>query len=80
MTKRELNAIERRAEATPPGPWVIRHSPVMGRYLDCGGRNRTPRERLAKMSGPEQLMKFAARAREDIPKLVAEIRRLKEGA
>ncbi len=79
MTARELDAIEARANALPPGPWVIRRSPVMGRFLDCGdGIDRAARRRLAKMTGPEQLLKFAAKARVDIPKLVAEIRKLRE--
>ena len=72
MTEEQLREIEARAEAATPGPWrrgvgntamrVCSAYPAKS-YFICEGTNADDLE-------------FAAHAREDIPALVAEVRRL----
>lgn len=79
MTEDQLRAIEARADAATPGPWYAIPNP------DWGGAGwriaRDPNEPwanfgqlayVAPQNGP-----FIAKAREDIPALVAEVRRLR---
>ena len=80
MTDRELEEIRLRYEATTPGPWV---SFVEGRDHSSGsnfimtgeGENRGDDIELTGATVADQ--DFIAHAREDIPKLLSEIARLK---
>ena len=75
MTEEQLREIEAREAAATPGPWrrgvgntamrVCSAYPAKS-YFICEGTNADDLE-------------FAAHSREDIPELVAEVRRLREG-
>ena len=79
MTEQELSEIEARANAATPGPWDINR-----RYITLNGGDMGRVEYSA--LGPSvatdvQAMadgNFFAHAREDIPKLIAEMRRLRD--
>ena len=80
MTDRELEEIRLRCEAAAPGPWV---SFVEGRDHSSGsnfimtgeGENRSDDIELTGATVADQ--DFIAHARQDIPKLLNEIARLK---
>lgn len=65
MTEEELKAIEARANAATPAPW--HYDPVWGRARG---------ESISCMT--EEDGEFCAHAREDVPKLIAEVERLRE--
>ncbi len=81
MTEKELDAIEARAKNATPGPWPMPEDCVGDgrasgniyydprRPVDHEGCDVWPWER-------REDMEFAYKAREDIPALVAEVRRL----
>ncbi len=80
MTEDEIAAIEARADAAEPGPWPLpeeRVAPSRG-----GSKNydeRLPLDHEGCDEWPwntEANMIFAYRARDDVPALVAEVRRL----
>lgn len=77
ITDDELDEIRARADAATPGPWRWRHCGeiVSGRHVvatsDAGGGAVWVEWRT------ESDLKFAAHARADIPRLIAEIRRLR---
>lgn len=76
----ELDAIQARADSATPGPWRARACGeiVAGRHVvatsDGGGGSVWVEWRS------EEDKRFAAHARTDIPRLVAEVRRLKKKA
>lgn len=80
LTERELDAIFSRCEAASPGPWV---SHVEGRdhvsgsnFIMTGeGKNRGEDIELSGASIEDQ--DFIAHARQDVPRLVDEVRRLR---
>lgn len=88
MTDEELKAIERRTNAATPGPWYARCGPawavvesskdvpefmigcfVGGREGDDGNHNDMQRANVD--------VRFVAHARDDVPTLLAEVRRLR---
>jgi hypothetical protein len=81
MDEQQLQEIERRCAAASPAPWV---SCVEGRDHDAGsnfiltgtGKARGADIELTGATIADQ--DFIAHARQDIPRLLAEIRRLKE--
>jgi SMC interacting uncharacterized protein involved in chromosome segregation len=71
LTKEELEAMRKRAEAATPGPW----------YVDVFGdevRSNESDLSVAYDITDEANAEFIAHAREDIPKLLAEIERLND--
>ncbi|HEU4326263.1 MAG TPA: hypothetical protein VFS21_24195 [Roseiflexaceae bacterium] len=79
ITEAELAAIEARVEAATPGPWV---SYIEGRDVESGssfimtGEEDGEGEDLYMLRAPAAHQDFIAAARQDIPKLIAEVRRL----
>lgn len=92
MDENELKEIEARANAATPGPWSTgegveykdlesvracgwdcRRVPSTNDYFACGPR-------VACSLSAEMDANFIAHAREDIPALIAEVRRLTTGA
>jgi hypothetical protein len=80
LTEEDLKAIEKRLQATTPGPWL---SMVEGRD-HCGGSSfiltgsldhRGPDIELSGATGADQ--DFIASCRQDVPRLVTEVRRLR---
>jgi len=74
MSERELRAIESRAKSASPGPWVVRGNAIiqpqgMGRHVD--------REILLDKNLEPRDLEFIAHARQDVPALAAEVRRLR---
>jgi hypothetical protein len=82
MNEEELAAIEARAEAATPGPWLTPEEanvlpPVSGiTPVDHEGCFVWPWGDDDEVRGRKDMV-FAYAAREDVPKLIAEIRRLK---
>lgn len=79
MTEEALKEIEARANAAIPGPWSTYGDEESGLWID------TPRDKPAFVVGYEgeieaPTARFVAHAREDVPALVAEVRRLKAEA
>jgi hypothetical protein len=75
VTEQELEAIEARVRATTPGPWS---SIIEGRDQDSGESFiMTDGEDIYVRGGSEADQEFIAHARQDIPRLIAEIRRLR---
>ena len=73
MTDDDLGCIESRANAASPGPWV---------FDERGAIIRGPEGRVAGSAmvlGFHENMEFIAAARDDVPELVAEVRRLRVG-
>lgn len=78
MTEQELEEIEKRANAATPGPWEFRRlrsgvsvldaHAIAARSVDC---HCGEVDRLS-----EPTLEFIAHAREDVPALIAEVRRL----
>ncbi len=76
MTEQELKQIEDRASAATPGPWV--HDTVQSESaVICGHAPGVVCEWIKGAAAFDDCA-FIARAREDIPKLIAEVRRLQE--
>ena len=73
MTKKEIEEIKSRLEKASPGPWRVA-STTDGEYiLDCDDWV------VAAIFERKEDTYFVAHAREDIPQLVAEVERLREG-
>jgi hypothetical protein len=68
MDVKMLEEIRKRAEAATPGPWR-----EVNLYIESGDAN----ERLAEVCESVDAT-FIAHAREDVPKLLAEVKRLKQ--
>jgi len=89
MSELDLDAIEARAKAARVGPWkhvemgrvFDAHALVTAGYVKYPGdddpEDETP-ETLAAEKLTEDTGKFIAHAREDVPALIAELRRLRE--
>jgi len=78
MTEAELAAIEARADSAAKGPWVV----SVGWEIGPPGRPplATAKQRVANgrpLYSPAINAQFIAHAREDVPALVAEVRRLR---
>ena len=83
MTDAELTAIQKRAEAATPGPWIAH--PWEDDPECCAGIEAASGTEIVKTDcgiyPPEMPdAEFIAHAREDIPALVAEVRRLRAEA
>lgn len=78
MTEEELKAIEERANAATPGPWSVEyknaHGPEIGSYRYAVGIHPALEDWQTPTTEDSE---FIAHAREDVPKLVAEVRRLR---
>lgn len=80
MTKNELEIILKRAEAASPGPWT---SYIEGRDMTSGssfimtGTEENRGEDIEPLGVTEADMDFIAAARQDVPRLVAEVYRLR---
>lgn len=74
MLDSDLDAIEARANAATPGPWEANGADVTTRYISHG--KGLVRWQIASYVDPRDLT-FIAHAREDVPALVAEVRRLR---
>ena len=73
----DLDAIEARAAAATPGPWEARHSRLVG-----GSDGRDLMWSMDAVEGEGSFVrqedaKFAAHAREDVPAMAQEVRRLR---
>ena len=78
VTDEYLQAVENRARAATPGPWI---SFVEGRDHTSGSSFvRTQAEDIEFSGATAADQDFIANARQDIPLLIAEIRRLRERA
>ena len=86
MTEKELEEIDARVKAATEGPW--RWRPFGGdwhlvqdsgarKVIISGGLTRNELGVLVTMSEGDPLCDFIAKSREDVPKLVAEVRRLR---
>jgi hypothetical protein len=77
MTDLELEEMARRCEQVTPGPWVS--------YIE--GRDHTSGDSFIKANGLDRYLQggtdadryFIANARQDLPALIAEVRRLRAG-
>jgi hypothetical protein len=77
LTDEYLQSVEDRAKAATPGPWV---SFVEGRDHTSGSSFvRTAGDDIELSGASAADQDFIAHSRQDIPQLVAEIRRLREG-
>ena len=76
LSNDELVGIERRAQAAACGPW---YSYVVGRNIEAGLNciQLGSCETLELVGASVADQDFAAHAREDVPRLVAEVRRLR---
>lgn len=74
MTPEDLTAIEQRASAATPGPWRLDHGDVIADEPGVGAVG------IAEVIGVRDTADavFIAKAREDVPALLAEVRRLQE--
>lgn len=82
MTDLDLDAIQARADAATPGPWEF-DDEVLGVWTAAdgalGGGICDPHDEYARgLNHPLENMRFVAHARQDIPLLVAEVRRLRK--
>lgn len=82
MTEDELKAIEERANAATPGPWIDKLMHITGmatpRVVILAGDGAPVAMVTYEDPDPAGDAKFLSAAREDVPKLIAEIRRLSE--
>ena len=69
LSKAELNAIKKRVEKATPCPWVFNGSEIVSEHI--------PNTGIAGAITDEDC-EFIAHAREDVPKLIAEVERLRE--
>jgi hypothetical protein len=83
LTDDELARIEARANAATPGPWPLpeeRRSPGIYQGQSPNYDERLPLDHEGCDEWPwntEENMIFAYKAREDVPRLIAEVRRLR---
>lgn len=91
MTDNDLKGVEERANAATPGPWNeskdswdgTEYSVIRGPEGEIVLQEPTsfsvyPSASFVTAEGMEADIAFAAHAREDVPKLIAEIRRLRK--
>lgn len=82
MTEEELAAIEARANAAPEPPWTTRPVTGPGGDIRCICSDAYPSGWILYASEEADLcvhddtLQFVLHAREDVPKLIAEVRRL----
>lgn len=76
MTEEELGEIEARAAAVPRGPWVVETSPRGYPQRITNAEALLLAECYTNPDYPPAVARFLAHAREDIPRLLAEVRRL----
>lgn len=69
LTEQELNEIQARADAASPGPWFEHADPRKYVYIPNASDEQVIFDR-------DKNAQFCAHAREDVPCLVAEVRRL----
>ncbi|BDR57644.1 hypothetical protein [Xylocopilactobacillus apicola] len=75
ISDEELNLIKKRCEKTTNGPWV---SYIEGRDHTCGSNFiMTGGEDIELLGATVEDQEFIAHAKQDIPKLINEIKRLK---
>lgn len=80
MTEEELSEIEQRCEAARKGPWT---SYIEGRDHTSGsniiqvGPTAEPKDDIDIVGATEADQDFMAHARSDVPRLLAEVRRLR---
>ncbi|MEK4178508.1 hypothetical protein NSQ61_02780 [Aeribacillus sp. FSL K6-1121] len=74
LTNEELVAISERAEKASPGPWVKTFATGIEIVCDFETKIISDDSGVIRYSDAE----FIAHAREDVPKLVAEVERLRE--
>lgn len=86
ITDTELDEIQARADTATPGPWVAIGSSVAQEVGQCTCAGDIPcygHEQYCGLEGPVILQAdptdatFAAHARTDVPRLIAEIRRFR---
>lgn len=83
MTDDELDAIEQRANAATPGPWLVLEQSsdevwFGDGYYDVGPTKEGFEIGTALVGGEREDAKFIAAARTDVPALVAKVRRLRK--
>ncbi len=88
MTDDELNEIEARVDAASDGPWYADKHSVFVKLEDDESLSEYDRERHREMNDEEAIYEdqhssphnaeFITHAREDVPALVAEVRRLRQ--
>jgi hypothetical protein len=86
ITDSELDAMGARAEAATPGPWETIHKYDGGLYSDhvvspdrrCIANINAHPNFGGKPYKAKEIAEFIAHSREDIPRLIAEVRRLRE--
>ena len=75
ISERELDQMERRSRAATPGPWF---SLVVGRDLEAGlNCIEVGYRAMEVLGGTVADQDFIANAREDMPRLIEEVRRLR---
>src|SRR5690349_749957 len=90
LTNQELDQMEARAETSLPGPWEsfieARDHTAGGEFIRTGGSDDTAPDMYVTLSyrsndpprpAGEAVLDFIAAARQDVPRLVAEVRRLR---
>ena len=85
MNEINLQAIEARAKSAQAGPWLVcaAEDAADGLPVAFFGRGAGPKDVAVRSDGPpsgtaDDDVAFVAHAREDVPALVAEVRRLRE--
>ncbi|MCA0329548.1 MAG: hypothetical protein LCI03_06530 [Actinobacteria bacterium] len=85
MTEDELDAVLQRAEAAGPGPWWSswegRDHESGDSFVGTGTQDSRGPDLYISADGvpaPVEVLDFIAAARQDVPALVAEIRRLRQ--
>jgi hypothetical protein len=76
LTQEEIEAIRKRAEAATPGPWVVGAVPDVV-FVETN-QSELILEKESDKTQDYNTAEFIAHAREDVPKLVAEIERLRK--
>jgi len=74
MNEEQLAEIEARCEAATKGPWSVYVCGIRSLGYDVDGPEEGNRGQFERQEDAE----FIARAREDVPALIAEVRRLRE--
>ena len=81
MTKQEIDAIRARCEAAAPGPWKHHYGDDYAVVMFPGEGTSNASVRVAEDEWDDSFSgnaKFIAHAREDIPRLLAEVRVLRQ--
>lgn len=77
MTEEELAEIEKRLQSVTKGPWKYRHSMIEMTFGNITYALASVGVYAAELQQKDRLGEFIAHSREDIPKLIAEIKRIK---